>query len=131
MAEDDPKIKITKLDAARRQLRIPIRLWFDDDDPIAIHTLTAAAHDIIHTLFRRKGLKNLLFDSKLIKDNFRAEWVRGIKANANFFKHADRDATGTFEFNPFANEMLLFFSATALEKMGEPLGIEENALAGC
>src|ERR1700730_14381745 len=80
MAEDDPKIKITKLDAARRQLRIPIRLWFDDDDPIAIHTLTAAAHDIIHTLFRRKGLKNLLFDSKLIKDNFRAEWVRGMKA---------------------------------------------------
>jgi hypothetical protein len=128
MTEDEPKIRITKMEAARRQLRIAIRLWFGDDDPVAIHTLASAAHDILHTLYRRKGMKGLLFDSKEVKDEFRAEWARGIKASANFFKHADRDADGTFEFIPFLNEILLFFSVTALEKMGETLGIEEHAL---
>jgi hypothetical protein len=127
MTEDAPPIKITKLEGAKRQLRIAIRLWFDDADPIAIYTLAAATYDIIHTLHRRKGLTGLLFDSKLVKDEDRQQWVREIKAIANFFKHADRDPNSVFEFNPFANDMLLFFSAKALEEMGEPLGIEEGA----
>ena len=127
MTDDDPIIEITKLDAARRQLRAAVRLWFDGGDPIAIHTLAAATYEILHTLFRRRGLRGLIFDSDLVKDEHRAEWVKGIKAMAAFFKHADRDPDGVFQFNPFANEMLLFFSIKALEKMGEELGIEEGA----
>ena len=32
-------IVVTKLDAARRQLRTAIRLWFQEADPVSIHTL--------------------------------------------------------------------------------------------
>ena len=128
MADDDPIIEITKLEAARRQLRAAIRLWFDSGDPISIHTLAAATYEILHTLFRRRGLRGLIFDFDLVKDEHRQDWVKGIKAMAGFFKHADRDPDGVFKFNPFANEMLLFFSVQALEKMGEPLGVEESAL---
>ena len=38
---DNAKITVTKLDAARRQLRTAIRLWFEEGDPVSIHTLAA------------------------------------------------------------------------------------------
>jgi len=59
MGEDSknpPTLHINKLDAAKRQLRAAIRLWFDDGDPVAIHTLAHASHEIIHSLFKKKGL---------------------------------------------------------------------------
>src|SRR5579862_9769286 len=100
----DAPIVVTKLDAAKRQLRAAITLWFTGGDPVAIHTLAAAAHEIVHTLFRRKGLSGLLFDSPRIRDDKRAEFARAAKAAATFFKHAQRDPDGTLEFNPAMND---------------------------
>ena len=40
-------IVIAKLDAAKRQLQTAIALFFDDGDPISIHTLACAAYDVI------------------------------------------------------------------------------------
>ncbi len=37
------KIKISKLDAARRQLITAIRLYFNHGDIVSVHTLSAAA----------------------------------------------------------------------------------------
>jgi hypothetical protein len=48
-------IKISKLDAARRQLDTAIELWFHDGDPISIHTLTSAAFEIIQDLNKKHG----------------------------------------------------------------------------
>jgi hypothetical protein len=122
-------IKITKLDAAVRQLRTAIRLWFSDGDPVAIHTLLAAAHEIIHRLFRLKGLDDLLFDSKRIKPEFRALWAKKPKEPANFFKHAkiEGDKEIIIEFNPDTNYMLAFITCAGLHRMGEKLGLEEQA----
>jgi len=36
--------KLTKLDAARRQLHVALEMWFSEADPIAAHTLINAAH---------------------------------------------------------------------------------------
>jgi hypothetical protein len=52
---DDTKIVVTKLDAARRQLKTAIKLWFEDGDPVAIHTLIVAAYEIIDILAGAKG----------------------------------------------------------------------------
>jgi hypothetical protein len=120
-----PKIKVTKLDAAKRQLRAAIRLFFDDDDPVAIHTLAAASQEIIHRLYRNKGLDNLLFDSCAIHDEFRAEWARTLKAPATFFKHAKQDADGILEFCPDVNAFFILFSCKALNEMQEPPEVEE------
>jgi hypothetical protein len=62
-------ITVSKLDAARRQLRAAIRLWFQGEDPVAIHTLISAAHEIVHTLFKRAGLHGLMFDTDTSKTN--------------------------------------------------------------
>ena len=50
-----PKVAITKLDAARRQLWVAISLWFQDGDEVAIHTLACAAHQIIHDINQHRG----------------------------------------------------------------------------
>jgi hypothetical protein len=42
-------------------------------------------------------------------------------------KHADKDPTGSIEFDPFSNEMFLLYSAAALARIGEPLSMEEDA----
>ncbi len=128
MKSPQTKITVNKLDAARRQLQTAIALWFEDGDPVAIHALVSAAHEIIHTLFKRKGLHGLMFDTLLIKDEHRSDWAKLIKRASGFFKHAREDPDGTLEFNPAVNEGLLFACANALQRMGEPPSFEEVAL---
>ena len=123
------KIRVTKLDAARRQLRTAIQLWFADGDPVAIHALSFAAHEIIHRLYRKKGLKNLVFDSHLIKEEYRKEFLLRLKEDAAFFKHAERDADPNAEivFNPWSNVLFLCTCMVGLQRMGEKLGDVEDA----
>jgi len=45
-----PKLKISKLDAAKRQLETAIRLYFNEADPVSVHTLAGAAHTISEIL---------------------------------------------------------------------------------
>jgi hypothetical protein len=125
---DDTKIVITKLEAGRRQLRTAIRFWFEDGDPVAIHTLVAATYEILDTLAKRRGVVDLLFDTDIIKDEYRKKWIKLLKSSANFFKHADRDADDSIEFSLLDTEMFMIFSCVASEKMGETLGTEEAAI---
>ncbi|MGI8569030.1 MAG: hypothetical protein ACR2KT_08130 [Methylocella sp.] len=69
-------VRIGKLDAARRQLRTAITLWFNDGDPVSVHTLAYAAYEVIHAISEKRDptRRDLLFDSRLIKDEFRGEW---------------------------------------------------------
>jgi hypothetical protein len=125
-----PTITVTKLDVARSQLNTAIQLWFEGADPISIHTLVAAAHEIIHSLFKRKGLSGLFFDSPLIRDEFRSKLVSHLKKYANFFKHADRDANNTMEFNPESSEALFIYCIIGLVAMKEVLTWREAAFYG-
>ena len=49
----DGTIRLNKIDAARRQLKVAIRLLFDDEDPVAVHTLVGAASVIITDLVEK------------------------------------------------------------------------------
>jgi hypothetical protein len=122
------KIQVSKLDAAKRQLHTAIRLWFEDGDPVSIHTLVSAAHEIIHTLFKRKGLKGLLFDNPNIPEQFRSDFSQAIKSAANAFKHARNDPEGTTEFAPVFNEFLFWVCVSGLWRMGEPFAPNEAAV---
>jgi hypothetical protein len=119
-------ITVSKLDAARRQLRAAIRLWFQGGDPVAIHTLISAAHEIVHTLFKRAGLHGLMFDTDYIKDEYRSDWAKLIKRHSAFFKHAQKDPDGEIEFDPAVNIGLPTACYSGLSRLGEPLGIEES-----
>jgi hypothetical protein len=79
-------IVVTKLDAARRQLRTAIRLWFQEADPASIHTLAHAASEIIHVISKNRNRyrRILIFDADMIKDEYRSEWNEKRKNSANF-----------------------------------------------
>jgi hypothetical protein len=123
----DDRILVTKLDAVRRQLNTAIRLWFEDADPVSIHTLASAAHDILHQLFKKRGLTGLLFDADIVVPEYRREWSEAITKHYNFFKHGRKDADKTIEFRPGVNEFLLLFQIRALRQMGETLTFFEQA----
>src|SRR6476620_5779386 len=119
---------ITKLEAARRQLTTALELWMSEGDPVAVHTLAHAAHEIIHRCFRNAGHSDLLYDSTLIEEEHRADFARFMKDDANFFKHSNNEkATDTRDFNPEGNLPFLLMSVLALDAMSEPRGDAENA----
>jgi hypothetical protein len=89
---------VTKIEVARRQLCTAIRLFFQRRDPVAVHTLVAAGHQILTDLGNAAGVLSLL---KGIGEN--AEHVRRLNYAANFFKHADRDPDGRVNIEPLSD----------------------------
>src|SRR5208282_6771970 len=101
------------------QLHAAIRLWFQGGDPIAIHTLALASHDIIHHIFRRKGLKGLFLDTERIRPEYRKKWAARMKVAANFFKHGRYADDRDLEFDPEINMYVLLASCHGLNRIGE------------
>lgn len=116
-------IRLTKFDAARRQLRTAIELWFADGDPVSIHTLAYASHEVIHRLFRNQGLKDLFFDSSAIAPEGKQVFLQVFKNPANFIKHANQEVNPDDEikFSPFANDVYILFSLDGLRRMGREM----------
>lgn len=116
-------MKLTKIDVVRRQLETAVMLYFNDGDPVSIHTLVAACNEMLSALNKRKGPELLalhegLTDKPELKKKIR-EALLGAK---NFFKHADRDTDEIFDFNPSQNE---FWLIDCCEKFLALMG-EEN-----
>jgi hypothetical protein len=123
-------IAVTKMDAARRQLGTALDLWFAEGDPVSIHTLAHASHEIIHRLYRNAGHTDLLFDSSIVEPEHAADFSRFLKDSARFIKHAkqERSPDDSIDFNPALNEIFLAMSVIALERMGKGLDGKESAM---
>jgi len=119
--------RITKLEAARRELATAIRLYFEDGDIVSIHTLAAASHQVIHDVNTQRGKVTMLFDSEVIKDEFRAKAVGLLRQDSNFLKHADRDPDGILDLAPEKSESLVVFSLLGLGSLDIPLSDLESA----
>lgn len=119
---------ITKLDAARRQLRTAIELWFADGDVVSTHTLAYAAHEVIHDIHRAAGKGKLLFDSPRFPKADRQKQAQFLKSAASFFKHAQRDITTKLDFDPTLTEIFLIASIIGLREMEERLNDAEAAM---
>lgn len=57
-------IQISKIAAAQRQLDAAIRIFFQREDELAIHTVTAAAFQILQDLTKLRGAR---FTSEVLK----------------------------------------------------------------
>jgi hypothetical protein len=91
---------ISKLDGAKRHLDEAIKLFFEERDPLVIHTLAAAAQGTLRDIARATGASHLsiLHDNPTIPAEHQRTWVNAINAPRNFFKHADKDCDGVLEF---------------------------------
>ena len=111
------KLTLSKTEAARRQLVVALRLYFNWGDEIAIHTLAAAARQLLCNLCTHQGITHPLLLDQLLKDlvkpEYREEVRRKFRESQNFFKHADRDPAGVITFNPETTEYMLLEAVEA------------------
>lgn len=115
-------IKISKLDAASRQLDCALDLWFHDKDEVSIHTLASAAYQIVHDINEASGSpRDLLYNKSWLKDENLRKVVGKLKMPANFFKHADRDPdpTGNIDFIPALSRWLMALVQLELRRLGQ------------
>lgn len=125
------KIDLTKLDVARRQLKTAIVLFFNNGDPVSIHTLACAGHEILYDLRKSQGIANMLQDtSGYIKEGMESEYFRTLNRAKNFFKHADRDPDDIISFDPKTSSYFLLDAVVAYFRIsGErpPIMVTFNA----
>lgn len=118
-------LHISKLDAARRQLETAIRLYFNDCDPVSIHTLTAASYNIVRDINRSARGTKLIIKEQLIErvvPEHQKEVRNKLNEAENFFKHADNDPTGVLQFSPSLTELMIWEACMAYFQLsGEQL----------
>jgi hypothetical protein len=126
----EKKIKVSKLDAAKRQLDCAIALWFRDADEVSIHTLVFAAHGIIQDINAKRGNTDaslLAIAKRHVKPEHVELAMRTMKKAMTFFKHADRDPNDILEFDPAASERLITISLLGLGMLGEQMSDLQRA----
>jgi hypothetical protein len=115
-------ISVTRIEAAQSQLRTAIEMFFTERDPVSIHTLATSAYQIIHDLNHERKGEPLLYDSDLIKDECRKQFVGLAKDHGNFFKHADkrrkRSSGDKVLFNPRQSEFFMLFAIKGVRQLG-------------
>jgi hypothetical protein len=108
---DYTTITLNKAAVARRQLREATILFLEKRDIVSVHTLATAAYQILYDIAQKQGLKDMLYDSDIIKDDYRSQFKVHINIEKNFFKHADKDHDKNIEFNTSVTEWFLFSAA--------------------
>jgi hypothetical protein len=107
---DVAEMKISKLDAAKRQMETAVRLYFSEADPVSIHTLTWAVYQVLADINKSRGGNPMVTEWILrgvLPDKI-AEAKCRLSSAANFFKHANRDPDTILAFDPAQTEVLLF-----------------------
>ena len=99
---------VSKLEAAERQLRVAIRLFFERRDLVAVHTLAAASQEVLRDLGRPHGFKSIFKDSEFVRPEYREELAKRLNEAQNFFKHADRDRDEELKFYHETTKFYLF-----------------------
>ncbi len=120
--------KVSKIDAASRQLDAAIRLLFSDFDIIAVHTLAGTASKITSDLVEKLALdKSWDKAAQTVNNLSSTEYFRIVRETQNFLKHAKNDADEMHEFALSDTEYLIFWAVMNLAELRHRLTIEQSA----
>jgi hypothetical protein len=114
MNQDNPVEKLTKLEAARREINAAIRMYFNSEDPVAVHAVVAGGTQIISDLGKRKGLQlGIESGVKHIRPERQKEFREMMREPQNHIKHADHegDEDKILEYRPATIEFYLYLGA--------------------
>lgn len=102
-------MRVSKLEAARRQLETAIKLYFEYGDEVSIHTLAAAGYSVIRDINEYRGGEPMLKDLHcFLSVDLAREFKKYVNRPENFLKHADKDPNATGELNPRWTEALMW-----------------------
>jgi hypothetical protein len=112
---------LTKRDVATCQLETAIILFFEQRDPISIHTLAEASLEVLRGVAKGRGidLSSISFrDLCLIKPEHQKTVWQILNNARNFLKHAEKDFDTTLDFKPIVNAFSLFQGCAVLQSLG-------------
>lgn len=90
------------MEVASRQISEAIRLFFDQRDPIAIHTLVASAHQILFDIGSEKGIGSVVKRLQGLEKGEVRQFLISVNYPYNFFKHADKDPDTRINIGPLS-----------------------------
>ena len=102
---------ITKLEAAHRQLKTAIRMYFNDEDLAAIHTLVCAAREIYEKHCAAQGVDRMFEQIEAANPGRTRKQLWDIlNGPRNFLKHpeASMDLSATLELDDEMNAAMLW-----------------------
>lgn len=109
-----PSVLVTKRSAAQSQLETAILLWFNGGDPVSIHTLAVAAHDLFHELAKQTGKPS---DMRTWLASKSKKFQNRAHAAQNFFKHGALEPKKGFRYEPIYGEMLMMDCVTCWHRL--------------
>lgn len=113
-------VRLTKLEAARRQIEAAIWLWFVDDDHVSVHALTAAAHRLLVQLADIRETEAWPYSGAYLPKS-PVEATRTDSADAvTFFNYAKEDET--YELSEQWTELHLFDAIMAYSSLADDRG---------
>jgi hypothetical protein len=102
---------ITKLEAAHRQLTAAIRMYFDDNDVAAIHTLACAAREIYEKHCVAQGVERMFeqIEAANPERNRKQLWAI-LNGPRNFLKHPEEsmDLSARIELDDGMNNAMIW-----------------------
>lgn len=123
-------IKVSKLDAARRQLDGAIQLWFHEGDVVAIHALACAAHQVIQDIAEQKGARAYHLDDlikQVVEPQHQDEARQNLRKPMMFIKHADRDPHAVLELDSAISDFFIMLAICCLRDIGESVSDIQRA----
>jgi len=113
------EFRLSKIDAARRQLDASIRMLFNGEDILAVHTVAAAAGTIIKDIALAKFPGQSWHAGAMQVNKLDAKTYFNImNAAANFLKHANQDPEGAWHFSPTETETTIFWAVLEINHFG-------------
>jgi hypothetical protein len=107
---------LTKIDIAEAQLRAAVRMFFERGHPVPVYTLANAAREIASSIGNQTGASTATRDFADMLDITDKELLRPLVSQANFFKHADRDADAKLALD---EDDLRYMIMLALSEFGD------------
>lgn len=116
--------KVSRVDAANRQLEATIALWLSGGDVLAVHTLAMATEQLIRDLVKHE--KSDLHDH--LRSSGALDNMRQAQVIARKLKHADRDPSDGVEIpHDNLNKAILGACCAMLIGIGVKLPIHARA----
>lgn len=107
-------MKLSKLEAARRQLDVASSLFVVDGDILAVHTLAGAAEEMLGALLQRKAQENMfsrirtVAEQRLGREISDKELSALVNHSRNLLKHANDPNEDLFDYDADHSVGMLF-----------------------
>ena len=110
-------VRVTKLEAAKRQIESAIWLWFVGDNLVSVHVLTAAAHRLLLELAALRETSAWPYTAAYLPKQTYKDRRAKSQNPVTFFKHAKKKET--YEVSEQWTELYLFDAVMAYTSLAD------------